>query len=100
MESLTRKLLFDTLEEVYSKAFISGATIVASLHLGFDVEGPLTTTQAKQFHKFVKPMLKNLYETVLKGDEIRLAEFESLYNNSMPNELLEYLLKQDLKFPS
>jgi hypothetical protein len=99
VEPSIQTLFFDTFKEVSSKAFISGAIILASLHLGFDIEGPLTTAQAKEFHKFVKPLLENLYETKLKGNKEESAEFQSFYDNSTPSELLKYLLKQDLSFP-
>ena len=99
VEPSIQTLLYDTFREASSKAFISGAIILSSLHLGFDIEEPLTTAQAKKFHKFIKPLLVNLYETKLKGDKEKLDEFESFYHNSTPSDLLKYLLKQDLSFP-
>jgi hypothetical protein len=96
VEPSIQTLFFDTFSEVYFKALTDGAILMVSLHLGFDIEEPLTTAQANKFHRFVKPLLENLYETKLKRDRKKLAEFQSFYDNSTPGELLEYLIKQGL----
>jgi glutaminase len=75
--------------------FNAGAITVTSLHLGFDIEGPLTESQASKFHEFVKPLLVKKYARI-KEDKAKVAEFESLYSSTMPDELLTYLLKDEL----
>jgi hypothetical protein len=77
------------------RLFELGAISMASAHLNFDIESDdgLTETQAEKFHKFVKPLLVKTYERV-KGDEKKLAEFQSVYLSVAPADLLCYLLKE------
>ena len=83
------------------RMFELGVISLASAHLGFEIapDGGLTESQAKKFHKFVKPLLVTAHNRV-KGNEEKTAELQSVYLNTMPAELLVYLLKEQFIFES
>jgi hypothetical protein len=75
--------------------FNNGAIMMASLHLGFDITVPLTVKQAGEFHEFIKPLLvRACWRT--KDNKEKTDELEAIYNSTTPNELLEYLLKEEM----
>ena len=64
-------------------------------NLGFDIDtDKLTKTQAKKFYKFVTPLLESACKR-LEGNQEKLDELEDVYANTMPPDLLAYLLKED-----
>jgi len=83
--------------QALSDVFLFGAVTVTSAHLGFDLLSPegLTKRQAKQFHSFILPLIKNTYRRK-KDDEAKVKEFEHIYQTLSPFELLEYLLKDEV----
>jgi hypothetical protein len=76
--------------------FQAGAISCANAHLGFDITADrLTQSQAKKFHKFVEPLLTRVYAQVSTNSE-KVKELENVYATTMPDELLCYLLKEEL----
>ncbi len=76
-----------------------GAIKVAELHLGFSILEPLTEYQAAKFHAFVLPLISKVYKS-LKNDEEKVAQFHEIYENSLPADLLIYLVEESVKAES
>lgn len=79
--------------EMYVSAFVTGAITLASLHLGFELDEPLTESQAKEFHRFVVPIMTQYYAQI-KEDKEKVRSFQDFYQNSHPIELLTFFLKE------
>ena len=75
--------------------FNDGAIMMASLHLGFDITVPLTVAQAEEFHEFIKPLLVRAWGRI-KDNKEKSDELESIYNSTMADELLKYLIKEEM----
>ena len=76
-----------------------GVIKVAELHLGFSILGTLTEYQAAKFHAFVIPMITQVYSS-LGNDEEKVAQFHEIYENSLPADLLVYLVEESVKAES
>ena len=95
MEKSTYNTSKKEIAEIMISVYNMGAISCASAHLGFDIDADkLTKVQAKKFHKFVTPLLEKACKR-LEGNEEKMNELEKVYTNTMPSELLAYLLKEE-----
>ena len=95
MKKSTSNTAKKEIAEMFVAMYNMGAITCASAHLGFDIDADkLTKIQAKKFHKFVMPLLEGFCKR-FEGNQEKMDELEDVYANTMPADLLAYLLKED-----